>query len=70
MTKKHFIALGIEVKGMLASGMISDSGVQRLALFCRDTNPAFNRDRWLGFVYGTNGPSGGVIKKEKAVRCA
>ena len=30
-------------------------------------NPRFNRERWLGYIAGENGPSGGQITKEKNV---
>lgn len=30
-----------------------------LADFCLEQNPAFNRARWLGYIAGENGPSGG-----------
>lgn len=63
MTKKHFIALAVEVRAMLAAGMISDAGIGRLALFCKDQNAEFNRDRWIGYIYGRCGSSGGKIKK-------
>lgn len=31
----------------------------RLADWCAAQNPRFNRGRWLGYIAGTNGPSGG-----------
>jgi hypothetical protein len=34
-----------------------------LAEFCRDQNGRFNRERWLGYIAGTNGKNGGAIKK-------
>lgn len=32
-----------------------------LADFCQSQNAQFNRDRWLGYINGTNGPSGGKL---------
>jgi hypothetical protein len=61
MSKKHFIALAVEVRGMLSRGEISDNGIKALALWCRDQNAAFMRDRWIGYIYGQNGPSGGRV---------
>lgn len=34
-----------------------------LADFCKSQNGAFDRDRWLGYIDGTNGPNGGPVKK-------
>ena len=34
----------------------------RLADFCKQQNPEFKRDRWIGYIAGTNGPSGGAVK--------
>lgn len=34
-----------------------------LADFCRSQNYAFDRSRWLGYIAGENGPSGGKVKK-------
>jgi len=64
MTKKNFIAMAIEVRYMLRDGQISDSGIERLARFCYAQNSAFNKDRWLGFIYGRCGSNGGEIKKK------
>lgn len=31
-----------------------------LADFCQAQNAQFNRERWLGYIDGTNGPNGGL----------
>jgi hypothetical protein len=65
MTKKHFIQLAdtlrLEIKPNL-DGDAFDLVVRELAAFCRSCNGAFNRERWIGYIYGKNGPSGGAIK--------
>lgn len=35
--------------------------VEMLADFCASTNPRFNRQRWLDYVAGKCGPSGGKL---------
>lgn len=37
-----------------------------LADFCRSQNSQFNRERWLGYIAGENGPSGGTVKGGKS----
>lgn len=32
-----------------------------LARFCSRQNPRFNRERWLGYIAGECGPSGGIV---------
>ena len=69
MGKKQFIALADTLKRMRASYgknwdpnlfRACDDHVEALADFCAAQNPAFNRSRWLGYIAGTNGPSGGA----------
>lgn len=62
MSKKHFIALAINVKAMLERKEITREGVHALGLFCNAQNPNFNFSRWLNFIDGKCGPSGGAIK--------
>ena len=70
MTKKHFIALADAIKvhnaikrdvwGKNAERMCFNAEQQdALADFCAAQNPNFNRERWLGYIAGTNGKSGG-----------
>jgi hypothetical protein len=74
MSKKHFIELADTIKDHNASmhGLGHDltqpftsDQIDALAMFCAYQNPRFNRARWLGYIAGENGPSGGRIKKEK-----
>jgi len=70
MTKKHFIALADSLRDMRESiNYYADSDsidvqtvINRLADFCLQQNPQFNRQRWLGYIAGTNGRNGGKVK--------
>jgi hypothetical protein len=67
MTKKHFIALAeemIRLRGSINWYADTDSidvqtVINRMADFCASQNPNFNRERWLGYIAGTNGKNGG-----------
>ncbi len=68
MTKKDFIALADAIRASgpadgSAQGAFSDSAIKVLADFCATQNPLFDRRRWLDYIAGRGGPSGGVIKK-------
>lgn len=63
MTKKHFIRLAEYVKA--ANGFdnpFNERQVNLLADFCEEVNPRFNRERWLGYIAGTNGKNDGKVK--------
>jgi len=63
MTKKNFIALAdwvIQYKGCF--GELLPTQIEELADFCQVQNPKFNRERWLGYIAGTNGKNGGKSK--------
>lgn len=65
MTKQDFIALADMIKGMNDAEdkeRFKPGQVAVLADFCQQLNPRFNRARWLGYIAGTNGPSGGRVK--------
>ena len=69
MSKKDFIALASLIKrantvceNCEAPPECSDPAIETLADFCQSQNPAFNRDRWLDYIAGKCGPSGGSIK--------
>ena len=70
MTKKTFIALADSIRehnrikrnvfGANAERMCFNiEQVEALADFCQSQNSNFNRDRFLGYIAGTNGPNGG-----------
>ena len=71
MTKKTFIALADSIRehnrikrnvfGANAERMCFNiEQVEALADFCQSQNSNFNRYRFLGYIAGTNGPSGGA----------
>lgn len=37
-----------------------------MADYCAAQSTQFNRDRWLGYIDGTNGPNGGAMDKGKS----
>jgi len=62
MTKKNFIALADSMVAFLKTNagaemdvMTRNVLINALADFCQSQNPNFNRERWLGYVAGTNG---------------
>ena len=65
MTKKHFIALADMIRDFnndsepTGQRAFDDRQLGLLADFCYQQNPQFNRERWLGYIAGMNGPSGG-----------
>lgn len=62
MTKKHFIALADAIKehnNMIHTNHFTEDQLNTLAEFCRQQNVFFDRDRWMGYIAGTNGPNGG-----------
>lgn len=66
MSKKHFIQLADALRNHIAKSdsdpAILNAVVETLADFCEQQNPNFNRERWLGYIAGENGPSGGRVK--------
>lgn len=75
MTKKHFIQLADAIRehnrllSHITGGGVdkfSQSHLDALADFCRSQNSAFMRERWMDYIAGECGPSGGAIKKKKA----
>jgi hypothetical protein len=67
MSKKHFIKLA----DTLASITRHDDGqtvefaavINALADFCEGQNPHFMRGRWLQYIAGECGPSGGRVRR-------
>jgi len=64
MTKKHFIALADAVRvfnetRVTGEAKFSCEHIYALGTFCKDHNPAFNRDRFERYIAGECGPSGG-----------
>ena len=52
---------------MLATGnghlVFGSLQIAVLAQFCQSQNSNFMRERWLGYIAGINGPSGGKVDK-------
>jgi hypothetical protein len=66
MSKKHFIALADAIRWANHRATLLDiskpygtDAIADLADFCQAQNSNFNRDRWLGYIAGTNGKNGG-----------
>lgn len=64
MSKKDFIALAEMIQWCNGGNtpQFTQEAIDNLAQFCSTRNPRFNRDRWLGYIAGTNGPNGGRVK--------
>lgn len=72
MSKKDFIALADAIREYNANCEVESKSrgmsdvpfytkqLDVLADFCARQNPAFKRDRWLGYIAGTNGKNGGA----------
>ena len=65
MSKKDFIALADFLKARTITpnngGTFTLYQIEQLADFCQSQNSNFNRERWLGYIAGTNGPNGGTL---------
>jgi hypothetical protein len=63
MSKKDFIELADMIKDRFPKlGQFGPSQIGLLADFCKRQNPRFNRERWLDYLEGKCGPSGGRVK--------
>ena len=66
MTKKTFIALADAIRDyeadceQIGQPHFNRRHIELLADFCQSQNPDFKRDRWLGYIAGTNGKNGGA----------
>ena len=72
MTKKHFIALADAIKAFNATNAGAELDaitrgilIRHLADFCASQSLRFNRERWLGYIAGSNGKNGGVRKAKR-----
>ena len=73
MSKKDFIALADTIKehNRVASHPANASDMQAFTSdqlqaivgFCRSQSPNFMRDRFLGYISGDNGSSGGKVRR-------
>jgi len=67
MSKRDFIKLADLIRdfGVVEQESplpLTQTQVAMLADFCASQNPRFDRARWLGYIAGTCGPSGGRVK--------
>jgi hypothetical protein len=62
MSKKDFIALAEAIRDHRGTRFTQDQ-LDTLADFCRGQNYNFMRERWIGYIRGENGPSGGAITR-------
>ena len=60
MSKKDFIALADVIRN--SPNAFSGEAILLLADYCKTRNPAFMRERWLEYIAGNCGPSGGNVK--------
>ncbi len=61
MSKKHFIRLADYLRNNREA--FDFVAIARLADFCQEQNPNFNRKRWLSYIAGECGPSGGRVNR-------
>lgn len=66
MTKKHFILLADFIKEVNnyrpENEHFNEMQINHLAGFCAESNPNFNRERWLSYIKGECGKNGGKVK--------
>jgi hypothetical protein len=70
MSKQDFIALADAIRehntlASTAETPFTDAHLETLAHFCKRQNYNFMKSRWVGYIAGENGPSGGAIKAPK-----
>lgn len=68
MQKRHFIALADFIRAHnadSAENRFQYDQLLTLARFCERMNPGFKRQRWLGYIAGTCGPSGGLVRQPR-----
>jgi hypothetical protein len=67
ISKKDFVALAnhISIIGRESAycEQFTTKQIEYLADFCQSQNPRFNRERWLAYIAGECGPSGGKVGK-------
>lgn len=76
MTKKNLIALADAIRehnrvmgnrigfGDPKAQLFNQEQLDTLADALAKTNPAFKRERWLGYIAGTNGSNGGPKEQQ------
>jgi hypothetical protein len=60
MTKKHLIRFAEYISDTTGyCEPFTQKQIEHLANFCHETNPKFNRERWISFILVKCGPNGG-----------
>ena len=65
MSKQDFIALADDIRyhnSFESNDKLTDGQIDMIASFCKRQNSNFMKDRWIGYIKGENGPSGGSVK--------
>jgi hypothetical protein len=62
MRKKELIAFGHWLRENRVAFGFSVSQIEWIADYLSTRNARFHRERWVGFVYGRNGPNGGRVR--------
>jgi len=66
MSKKHFISLAAMIRNIARlepENAFTQAQIEELATWCKRQNANFNRERWLDYIAGKCGPSGGAIDR-------
>jgi hypothetical protein len=70
MSKQDFIALAETIREENRFAVdnhqpapFNEQAILCLARFCKNQNYNFMRERWVGYIAGENGPSGGAVRK-------
>ena len=67
MSKQDFVALADAIRehNKFEKDQFTEEQLDTLAAFCRRQNSAFMQDRWMDYIAGKCGKSGGAIKAPK-----
>ena len=67
MSKQDFVALADAIRehNKYEGDKFTDDQLNTLASFCRGRNSAFMESRWMDYIVGKCGKSGGAIKAPK-----
>lgn len=68
MSKKDFIALADAIRSYNKKheSQFDVEQIRVLANFCKMQNSRFLAERWLSYIAGECGPSGGAVREEHA----
>lgn len=63
MTKKDFIDLADTLRPVVKQGELSAEALNAIIYFCKKQNRNFMEGRWLDYMEGKCGPSGGRVRR-------